>query len=982
MPKCNYFSSALLALTAASLTGTVFAQDDGDDEEVIEELIVTGTQIRGADIQGTLPVSVLSTSDIVATGATDGQELLRAIPQIGETNFNESVTTGVNAARGDVGSINLRGLGTGNTLVLINGRRMVLHPGTQTESFVPVVTANSNTLPVRGLARVEVLRDGASALYGTDAVAGVVNYILRDDYEGFELNLNYGAEADTDFNQTVIDGAAGFNFNGGATNLTVTASYSTRDGIMASEKSFSANADSRPRVANDPLFAGDTQLDGRSTATNWGQFDFDNGLGRLHVRPINLTTDSGGSLGPADCSFLMNDTNLCLDGGSGDRALRLNRNAARTLISDRDRTNVFAFLNHEFGNAVEFVGEAGYYHAVSDRVWEQASNLSNGRFEVPADYYWNPLGPVNFDDGRLNPNRLPGLDPLVVPVEGVGFLLRSFRPLDAGPRRVQVTNDSYRLLAGLRGGVGDWDWDTAVLYSEAETEDVSNDRLSSTLFQQQLLLDTPDAYNVFTGGDITDPTAPNNPNPNPQSAIDPMQISVTRNSRTSLTLVDFKMSNGALFEMPAGSAGIGLGLEYREEDFVEDRDPRSDGSISFTDAITGQLVNVSDMVGSSASPDARGERRVTSAYVELLLPLLSDAPLARSLDLQLAARHENFSDVGDITRPRIVASWYPIDSLQVRASYSEGFRAPNLVQIHQGALSVVNTRSDPALADPVTGAIPSYQIQEIRIGNRQLEPEESENTSFGFVLTPTDGLVFTLDFWQIKQDGVVGIFGGQNHVLLDDVLRDMGSSNPAVQREVLPPGGGLGMVEIVFDRYLNFQPRTIEGYDFSINYGVDTGIGAFDIKLNAARLLTFDQQAGPLQQILVEAGVPAQNVGDLVQSEFRPKWRATLLTTWTNGNWGAGLSAGYVGEVFDTQTRADGDTASPGAPLPVDAYTRVNIYGDYIFETGATTETSVRIGIRNLFDEDPPLADEAFGYEGSLHSWMGQYVYANVNVRF
>ena len=419
----------IATIAALSLCGAALAQDEEEDGP-IEEVVVVGSQIIGADVEGTLPVSVLTTRDIDATGATSGQELLRSIPQIGETNFNESVTTGVNAARGDVGSINLRGLGTGNTLVLINGRRMVLHPGTQTENFVPVVSANSNTLPVRGLSRVEVLRDGASALYGTDAVAGVINYVLKDDYDGAELNINYGTESDSGMNQVTIDGAVGFNFNGGLSNLTLTGAFTTRDGIMASEKSFSQNADLRPRVANDPLYAGDTQLDGRSTGTNWGQFDYDGGLGRLHVRPIDLTTDSGGSLGAADCSFLMNDTNLCLDGGSGDRALRLNRNAARTLISDRDRVNVFAFLTHELGNGNEFFAEAGYYYAKTNREWEQASNLSNGRMEVPADYYWNPLGPVNFDDGRVNPNRLPGLDPAVVPVEGVGFLMRSFRPLD------------------------------------------------------------------------------------------------------------------------------------------------------------------------------------------------------------------------------------------------------------------------------------------------------------------------------------------------------------------------------------------------------------------------------------------------------------------------------------------------------------------------------------------------------------------------
>ncbi len=981
MSTSQFSSGAFWALVAVFAPALVLAQDNDDSEEVIEELIVVGSQIRGADVEGTLPVSVLSMSDIDATGATSGAELLRSIPQIGETNFNESVTTGVNAARGDVGSINLRGLGTGNTLVLINGRRMVLHPGTQTENLVPVVTPNSNTLPVRGLQRVEVLRDGASAIYGTDAVAGVINYVLRDDYDGAELNVNYGTESDTGFKQTVIDGAIGFNFNGGATNVTLTGSFATRDGIMAAEKGFAANADLRPRVANNPDYAGDTQLDGRSTATNWGQFDFDGGLGRLHVRPLDLTTDSGGSLGSADCSFLLNDSSVCLDGGSGDRALRLNRNGARTLISDRDRSNVFAFLNHDFDNAVELFGEVGYYRAVSNRVWEQAGNLSNGRMEVPADYYWNPLGPVTFDDGRANPNRLPGLDPLVVPVEGVSFRLRSFRPIDTGPRRVEVTNESLRLLAGLRGTFGDWDWDSAVLYSEADTHDQTDDRISSTLFQQSLLLDTPDAYNIFNGGNPLDPTAPVTANPNPQSVIDPFLIQVNRKSSTSIKLVDFKFSNPSIFSMPGGDVGIGMGLEYREEDFVEDRDPRSDGTTSFTDALTGSLVNVSDMLGSSASPDSSGERDVTSAYVEFLLPLLSDAPFAQSLDVQLAARYENFSDVGSITKPRIAASWYPIDALQFRAAYSEGFRAPNLIQVHQGQVSVVNTRSDPALVDPITGVVPSYGVQEVREGNMDLKPEESENTSFGIVVTPLDALTLTLDFWKIDQEGVVGILGGQNHMTLDGVLRAQGSSNPAVQREITGDGS-LGQVEIVFDRYINFQPRSIAGYDFSVNYGFDTALGDFDVKLSGARLTEFEQQAGPITQQLVEAGVPAQNVGNLIEQEFRPKWRATLITSWRKNQWGAGLSANYVGKVFDIQTAADNDTDNPGAPLPVDSYYKVNVYGDYRIEGGFAEETRVRVGIRNLFDEEPPLADEAYGYEGSLHSWMGRYIYADINIGF
>jgi len=190
-----YHLSRVTALALCLSASSVLAHS-APDNQIVEEVVVVGTQIKGADIAGSLPVSVLNEDDIAATGAVSGDELLRSIPQMGFVGFNESVTTGVNAARGDVNSINLRGLGTGNTLTLINGRRMVLHPGTQTENRIPVVTTNSNTLPIAGLSRVEVLRDGAAALYGTDAVAGVVNYVLRDDFEGTELSVRYGASCE------------------------------------------------------------------------------------------------------------------------------------------------------------------------------------------------------------------------------------------------------------------------------------------------------------------------------------------------------------------------------------------------------------------------------------------------------------------------------------------------------------------------------------------------------------------------------------------------------------------------------------------------------------------------------------------------------------------------------------------------------------------------------------------------------------------
>ena len=940
-----------------------------EENQIVEEIIVVGTQIKGADFAGALPVSVLTQEDIALTGAITGDELLRSIPQMGAVGFNEATTTGVNAARGDVNSINLRGLGTGNTLTLINGRRMVLHPGTQTENRIPVVTTNANTLPVAGIERLEVLRDGAAALYGTDAVAGVVNYVLSDDYEGGQFSVRYGTSEGTDLNEVIVNAAKGFEFNDGRTHLALSGTYYNKNGFDADERDYARSSDLRGLFADDPLFAGDTSLDNRSGLfLGWGDYVYD-GIGRNHLRPTDLVRDNGGLLTASNCDYIL-DGGLCLDPGSSDRALRGDRNRTREISPDSNRINVFGYLTHDFDSGLQWYSELGYYSAEIDRVREQAGLLSNGRFSVPADYYWNPLGPVTFDDGRLNPNRVvPAGDP-DVPDEGLGFQLRNFTAYDTGFRDINVKDHSYRFVTGLRGAMGDWDFDTGFVYSAAETVDSTDNRLSTTLFQTALLSDQPGAYNIFNGLDISDPTSPFDPTPNSQASMDPFLINVRRESDTSLTLLDFKVSNNALFSLPAGDVGVAAGIEWRREDFDENRDPRSDGTIQFTDLVTGELLNGSDIVGSSASPDADGSRKVASLFVEFLVPVLRDLPLAKSVDLQLAARYEHFSDVGSVTKPKFAVSWYPADWLQIRAAFSKGFRAPNLTQTNIPAITVVNT-----VNDPVTGF--SGGIEERRQGNPDLEPETSENLTFGLVISPAEGLVITADFWKIEQKGVVGLLNADNAVLLDFIFREQGTTFDRLIRDPIT------LEPLIFnDKFQNQEVRNVEGLDFSVVYSFETNAGDFDVKLNAAHLTRFDQAPGPEQQIIVDAGLSSAGSGSLIQQNGRPKWRATASLRWRKDQWGAGLFAKYVGDIVDTSVRADSDTADPGKALPVKQFFTVNTYVDYRVEDGILEDARLRLGVRNIFDEEPPLADQSFGYFGSLHSNRGRYFYLDVSKRF
>lgn len=993
-------STAIVLATSAMAQTAPSAQPDEPPIDEDRVIVVTGTQIKGADIAGDLPVTVITGEDLKAAGLTTGEDLLRAIPQVGAIGFNSEngSIVGVNAARGDVSSYNLRSLGEGNTLVLINGRRMVLHPITQTSGGIPVTSPNANTLPTGALQRVEVLRDGAGAIYGADAVAGVINYVLDKDYEGTELTGRVGGELDGGRFDLMVKGAQGFQMNDGRTSFVVSASYDRRDGLFASEKSYAADSDLRKRAPAE--FAADTSLDQRSSLEAFALVNF-NGLGSFHLRPTNLLRDNGTTATIADCggrgltgaqtAFFDGVESVCLDSSGQDRAIRPNRNEDRTLVSDIQRYNVFANLSHEINDRMEFFGEASYYYSKTDRQWEQASILSNGRFFVPADYYYNPFGPVSFDDGRVNPNRLPGLDPTVVPEAGLGFELLSLRPTDVGPRFVEVTGESYRLVAGLRGSFANWDYDTAFVHSVAKVTDLATNRISTPLLQQSLRLDTPDAYNIFTGVNPDNPASIRDATPNPRSSIDPFIISATREAKTQLTLADLRLSNPAIISLPAGDVGFGLGLEWRSETLDEDNASIFDGSIPFIDPLDpnlapGEVTNLSSLQGSSFRPDIRGDRQVVSIYGEALVPVLRDQPLFHRLDVQAAVRYEHFSSSGGIIRPKVAVAWSLIEEIKFRGSFSLGFRAPNLVQLNNPVSSITTDVDDFAEGILLgTGNINDSPSNGNFIletsGNPDLQPERSQNWSAGVVVTPIDRLIFTADYWRITTNGTVGVLGSSNQSRLDAVLRAEGSSNPNVIRAAPDVDNPLGEILIIRNRFENLDTRTADGVDVGLTYGVDTGVGGFDLSLNAARLITFEQEPGGFAATLLDFGADPDSLGSaagsLIETTLFPKWRGTASVRWTSLDdlWGASLFATYIGKTFQTfVTNADGD------PFEIEPHTIVSasINRKDLFTEGL----SARLGVRNLFDTDPPLAADGFGYSGELHPNLGRYLYLEVTKRF
>lgn len=975
------------------------------------EIIVTGTQIQGAKINDVLPVTVVDEVDIQNVAATSGDELFRAIPQAGGVAFNEQNDVTSNNARGDAASINLRDLGTGNTLLLINGRRMVLNPGFQTELLVPVVSPDTNEIAPGSVRRLEVLRDGASAIYGADAVAGVVNTVLRGNRRGGflegELRLSDGTSAYA----TQINGGFGFDFADGRANLTIYGGYFHENETPASARRYSADDDKRPLLVGTD-FEGDTQFNNRNTFGPFGQFD-------LQITNNNQTPirDDDFFIQPSTftgCRLQLGNGICARNGDNPVVDVRYNRAFGTTLISEKTRYNAALLFNYEFSDNVEGYFEGTFYRSESSRNITPAAILSAVPVGISRNAYWNPFGPVTFPGGAPNPNRLPGT---TIPTAGADLILERYRFVDAGNRTVDVDKDSYRLVAGLKGNFGAWDFDTGFVYSEAKSTDLEGNRVSLTLLQQAINRSTPDAYNPFNGGCVDDP-GNGDCTPNPQSSIDPFLIDVFRKGGTTLALADFKVSNSELFSLPGGDVGIAAGVEWRRETFFDDRDPRIDGTITWTDSVTG-VFDGSDVVGTSASPDTSGSRQVYSAFAETFVPLVSedmDIPLITALNLQLAGRLEHFKDIGETAIvPRAAASWTVFPGLMLRGAWSQGFRAPNLVQVNDEGTTRSNTRDDFVRCQAQVekgiitdlGVCPGEGVISFRSGTDQLQPEDSESINLGIVLEPKflPGLTLTADYWRVKQEGLVGTFGDDNAIALDLLLRLNGSSNPNVIRSAptqeqidLYTGTSLapaGDIIRVLDPYLNLDSRVSKGWDFGLLYNVpDFGLGDFRLRFNAARLEGFVQSAGPDGQTLLDAvasgelppEVRIEGLGQLLELDGRPKWRFSGSVNWGNGPIDLSLFANYIGEVWNTSVTRDVPIVSddPNANFyRVDSMLTINTAITFTIDTdGPLDGTRLRVGVNNLFDEDPPLADETYGFLSSLHSPRGRVVRFEIRKNF
>ena len=621
---------------------------------------------------------------------------------------------------------------------------------------------------------------------------------------------------------------------------------------------------------------------------------------------------------------------------------------------------------------MESFTEFAYYESDSDRTAHASYAFSSSKHRVGPDNYY--------------------LNQLTVDVDGVPTAIFAGKELfidnyryEERQRLVNVQKDTYRFLQGIRGTRGDWDWEAAFLTSKATSDDVTSNRLSNNLLKEALFDSTAAAYNPFSAG--------------VNSNIERALIDVYRKGESELTMIDFKMSNPNLWD----NIGVLLGFEYREEDMSDDRDPRLDGTITYTDYEGDTYPLVSDVVNSSPTGDVSGSRDVVSVFGEMQIPVTD------SINMQAALRHEDFSDYGDSTVGKLAIGWDVASWIDLRASISSAFRAPNIIQVNEKTVVRSGTRYDRAAfqvnaVQDVGNVIDSdsrYTIQRMAVGAENLDAEESENSSFGFVLTPIDNLIITWDTWSIEKEGTIGLFGRENQTVNDMLLRfangtnncDTFAGDPLVVREAPDEGDAaafaaagvcpFGAIKFVKNDYTNMATRNLEGTDVGVYYSLESNYGDFDFRYVGSFLDEFEQKAsGEFARLQAEkdAGVipesiPLKGFGDLLNKDGIYDEKHTMRLTWNKGPYRVSLSELKKGSFVQTSLGTKN-----GVPYIIPSMKTLNLTLGYEWEPNGR-KARVRLAVKNLEDERAPTADRYYGYYADAHQDYGRNYYIDFTLR-
>ncbi|MGJ7916736.1 TonB-dependent receptor [Massilia sp. LXY-6] len=894
-----------------------------DAGTVKNRVVVTGSSIKRIEGETALPVQVLKRAEIERIGASSTEELVKQLSSLSSAGSSTTVANASGYGGGNIATVSLRGLGGARTLVLVNGRRMAVYGGGSAGAAGSSVDINS--IPLAAIERVEVLKDGASAIYGSDAIAGVVNFILRRDYKGVEISGTYGqptkGSSGKDTKASLLGGIGDFAADG--YNITAGLSLQTTDAIYGYERAFARRLD----VAhyNDYL----SSIAFPANVSMYGTGVLKNPM-LPNCGPVSVVSPYA----PTRCSF-DNSPSVSLQPDARRASLMLN--GRKRLADDAEAYFEGSLTHNEFVSQTQAVPMAWnaittatnpyvpQYKALMEQYPGTAKyNVGIGGFVlVPSSPYY----PKDFAAA----NGLTGLP-----------LLLNYRDVANGVRNTEDIAENARFLVGARGTVGGWDLDSALLFSQSKVKE----NLLSGYAQYSKVLPILNSGVINPFGDTTD-----------KAALDAVRGAEFRGTsyttKTSATSIDAKASR-ELLQLPAGMLAVAFGAELRREKF------------EYNPSVAIQTGDIAGL-GGNAFPVV-GARNVGSAYAEASIPIV------KTLDGDVAVRYDHYQGVGSTVNPKASIRWQPSSTWLVRAAVGTGFRAPSLTDLYtpQATSVTANGTRDPIRCPDIKTGAPNdcnFQFTTITGGNPNLKPEKSVSYTAGIMFEPTRDLSLSLDAFSLQlKDAIVP--GGLSSVyFLANADRAKQYSQYILRGAPDGNASGVGPITGILQTNANLFRTKVAGVDLD---------GRYTLRLNAANRVNFrisgtylgkydNQQPDGSYTSSLDQALNAS--GGVVL-----RWKHNASATWLTGAFETTLSQNYQKGYTD----AAANRAPAGTPVR-----KVVPYQTYDLQLAYTGIRSTRlaIGIKNLFDRDPPYTNLTSnflgGYDVSYGDPRGRYAYAS-----
>ncbi len=903
-----------LVLALAGVFGAAapaFARQEAADANVAR-VEITGSSIKRLATETALPVQILRREDIDKTGVTTAAELLKTISaNTAPLSDGASITDGTSGQRGFNGA-NLRGLGVSSTLILLNGRRLANFASPGDNAGVDL-----NNIPAGAIARVEILKDGASAIYGTDAIGGVINFITRKDYTGVDLNASIAGTQDGGAGKKTASISAGYgSLSTDRFNVFGTLDVQKLDRLRSSQRDFIKE---RPLATTLPA-----QMSSNTYPAN---IDLSSAQRNALIKAGLLPAGSTGTrINPSAPGCNPPATVYAPDGPGGKLGCGYDYMQDTEIYPESSK--------------VGFVGRATFQLNSDHQLYAE---LVQSRTESTYVLSPNPQRIRNLPVSLLPANYAAALTGPGLPSTFSGI---RYRMTEAGNRSNEVTSDAQRIVLGATGTVLGWDYDLGI--SRAENKAVDK-------YVNGYVL-----YDKFEAGVRSGAINPFGPSSQAgRDLINSIKVNDNaRNSKGVATSIDGKVSK-ALANLDGGELALALGFEGRRETTTF-----HPSDLLLSNNIAGDrdsTLPIGVLPADLAATD--DSRRVYSFFTEL------NAPFTRQLELQLALRHDHYSEVGSTTNPKIGLRYQPMQTLVLRGSAGTGFRAPSLSDLKRPTIfgSAAGFLTDPQCVktglDTIDGCTDQYPVE--RRSNPNLKPEKSRQFSLGAVFEPGKQFSASLDYWIIRKSDVISTLGEQ--VIVDNPAKYNGTY---IQRD------SDGYITSLLLQKENQGRLNTEGVDVSIDSRNWTSpIGKFGASLTGTYIVKYDRQFGPQEPF-------RSNLGVFLNDQVIQRWRHRISLDWDLAPFSLTLANQYSSGYTDQNTTYDPAANKLLPPNHVKAYSLWDLTGSWAI----SKQMKLRAGVLNLANTAPPFSNQGYffltTYDPSYTDPRGRSAYLNVSYSF